>query len=66
MFEGYVGDDHPNQLPLHVPSVALKIEDSDNYGLSDLYAWSDWRSTDVFPRGNGFVHLGPDGEVPRI
>jgi hypothetical protein len=62
-FEGYVENDYPHQLPLHVPFVALKIEDSEGYGLSDFSAWYDWRSTDLFPNGNGFVKLGPDGEV---
>jgi len=57
----YVGDDHPSQLPLHVPSVALTIEDSSQYGLSDFRAWVDWRSADAFPYSNGFVKLGPEG-----
>ncbi|KIM73563.1 hypothetical protein PILCRDRAFT_93002 [Piloderma croceum F 1598] len=57
----YVENDYPHLLPLHVPSVALKIEDSEGYGLSDFSAWSDWRSTDLFPNGNGFVKLGPEG-----
>ncbi|KAF7354388.1 hypothetical protein MVEN_01127600 [Mycena venus] len=57
----YIGDDHPNQLPLHVPMVALKLEDSERYSLSQSNAYSDWRSTDVFPHGNGFVKLGPEG-----
>ena len=65
VFKGYIGDDHPYQLPLRVPSVALRVEDSDRYGLSYFYAWGDWRSTDTFPHGNGFVKLGPDGEVHR-
>jgi hypothetical protein len=42
--------------------VALKIEDSDDYGLSNRQAWADWRSTDAFPAGNGFVKLGSEGE----
>jgi hypothetical protein len=63
---GYIEDDHPHQLPLHVPSVALQIEDSDRYGLSDINAWDDWRSTDASPHGNGFVTLGPNGELIEV
>ncbi|KAJ7741292.1 hypothetical protein B0H16DRAFT_1565254 [Mycena metata] len=59
----YKDDDYPNQLPIHVPSVALKIEDSDRYGLSDFNAYADWRTTDLFHRGNGFVKLGPEGRT---
>ena len=62
-FEGYVENSYPHLLPLHVPFVVLKIEDSKAYGLSDFSTWSDWRSTDLFPNGNGFVKLGPEGEV---
>ncbi|KAJ7196463.1 hypothetical protein GGX14DRAFT_375972, partial [Mycena pura] len=54
-------DDYPHQLPLHVPLVALTTENSESYSLSGFDAYVDWRSLDVFPRGNGFVHLGPDG-----
>ncbi|KAJ7084134.1 hypothetical protein C8R44DRAFT_651621, partial [Mycena epipterygia] len=57
----YKDDDYPHQLPLHVPLVALTTEDSERYSLSDFDAYADWRSTDVFPKGNGFVQLGPDG-----
>ncbi|KAJ7143528.1 hypothetical protein C8R43DRAFT_953969 [Mycena crocata] len=57
----YQGDDYPHQLPLHIPSVALAIKDSDRYGLSDFNAYADWRTTDLFPRSNGFVELGPEG-----
>jgi len=41
--------------------VALTIEDSDRYGLSDFNAYADWRTTDLFPKSNGFVKLGPEG-----
>ncbi|KAJ7122689.1 hypothetical protein C8R43DRAFT_1032262 [Mycena crocata] len=57
----YVGDDYPHRLPLNVPTVALKLEDSERYRLSDFTAYVDWRSTDLFPHGNGFVALGPAG-----
>ncbi|KAJ7022735.1 hypothetical protein C8F04DRAFT_1137192 [Mycena alexandri] len=59
----YKDDDYPHQLPLRVPSVALKIEDSARYGLSDFNAYADWRTTDLFPRSNGFVKLGPEGRT---
>jgi hypothetical protein len=60
-FTGYKGDDYPHQLPLHIPSVALTVEDSEKYGLSDFNAYADWRTTDLFSHGNGFVKLGPEG-----
>jgi hypothetical protein len=64
MVQGYIGDDYPHQLPLDVPFVALTTEDSERYTLSDFNAYGDWRSTDLFPAGNGFVRLGPDGALP--
>lgn len=33
------------------------------FGLSDTEAWPTWRSTDYFPVANGFVRLGPQGEI---
>ncbi|KAJ7707397.1 hypothetical protein B0H17DRAFT_1125209 [Mycena rosella] len=57
----YKGDDYPHELPLYIPPVALAIEDSERYGLSDLNAYADWRTTDLFPRSNGFVKLGLEG-----
>jgi len=59
----YVGDDHPVQLPVHLPLVALKVEETSKYGISNLGAWDDWRSTDWFPKTDGFVRLGPDGRL---
>ncbi|KAF7299742.1 hypothetical protein HMN09_00980100 [Mycena chlorophos] len=59
----YVGDDYPSQLPLSIPSIALEVEDSENYGLSNFNSYADWRSTDLFPKSNGFVHLGPEGRT---
>jgi len=59
----YIGDDHPVQIPLHVPSVQLEIEDTVRYGISDPDAWPDWRTTDLFPNAMGFVQLGPDGRT---
>ncbi|KAJ7866474.1 hypothetical protein B0H13DRAFT_2066709 [Mycena leptocephala] len=57
----YRDDDYPHQLPVHIQSVALTIEDSDSYGLANFDAYADWRTTDLFPHGNGFVKLGPEG-----
>ncbi|KAJ7780712.1 hypothetical protein DFH07DRAFT_793165 [Mycena maculata] len=59
----YKGDDYPHQLPIHIPSVALTIEDSKAYGLSDFKSYADWRTTDLFPHGNGFVKLGPEART---
>lgn len=46
--------------------MALAIEDSERYGLSDLNAYADWRTTDLFPRSNGFVKLGPEGSLSSV
>ncbi|TFK55864.1 hypothetical protein OE88DRAFT_671584 [Heliocybe sulcata] len=57
----YLGEDYPTHLPIYLPSVALTIEDTTHFGISDPDAWPEWRSTDYFPRANGFVRLGPMG-----
>ncbi|KAH7915141.1 hypothetical protein BJ138DRAFT_1142421 [Hygrophoropsis aurantiaca] len=57
----YIGDDHPTRLPLYLPHIALEIEDTKRYGISNPQAWSEWRNTDLFPNGNGFVKLGEQG-----
>ncbi|KAL6305327.1 hypothetical protein BKA93DRAFT_779336 [Sparassis latifolia] len=59
----YVGDDHPHELPIHIPNIALTVENSETYGLSDFQAWVDWRTLDAFPHSNGFVKLGPEGQT---
>ncbi|KAH7927397.1 hypothetical protein BV22DRAFT_285265 [Leucogyrophana mollusca] len=59
----YVGDDHPTRLPINLPYVALEIEDTQRYGVSNPEAWPEWRNTDLFPRGNGFVRLGEQGRA---
>jgi hypothetical protein len=66
ILEGYRDDDYPHQLPPHIPSVALTIEDSDSYGLANFDAYADWRTTDLFSHGNGFVKLGPEGGFRSI
>ncbi|KAH7927383.1 hypothetical protein BV22DRAFT_1127419 [Leucogyrophana mollusca] len=59
----YIGDDHPARLPVDLPYVALEIEDTKRFGISDPMAWSDWRNTDLFPQSNGFVRLGEQGRM---
>ncbi|KAH7924979.1 hypothetical protein BV22DRAFT_1112544 [Leucogyrophana mollusca] len=59
----YVGDDHPTRLPIDLPYVALEIEDTPRYGISNPEAWSEWRNTDLFSKGNGFVRLGEQGRT---
>ncbi|KAJ6474136.1 hypothetical protein C8R45DRAFT_835066, partial [Mycena sanguinolenta] len=59
----YMNDDYPHQLPLDLPLVGLRMERSDRYMLSDFNAYGDWRSTDLFPMGNGFVQLGPNRRI---
>ncbi|KIM89628.1 hypothetical protein PILCRDRAFT_1964 [Piloderma croceum F 1598] len=60
----YIGDDHPTELPLRLDNVAMKFEDmaqGNHYSISGVYAWLDWHSLDYFPKGPGFVRLGPNG-----
>ncbi|KDQ06587.1 hypothetical protein BOTBODRAFT_39499 [Botryobasidium botryosum FD-172 SS1] len=57
----YVGDDYPNQLPIHLDSVGLSHWDSEHYPLSSHRAFIEWQSMDFFPRSFGFVRLGPNG-----
>ncbi|KZP12200.1 hypothetical protein FIBSPDRAFT_1050224 [Athelia psychrophila] len=59
----YVDDDHPIRLPVHLPPVALKVEETSRFGISNYAAWEDWRTTDWFPQTDGFVRLGPDGRL---
>ncbi|KAG1823594.1 uncharacterized protein BJ212DRAFT_1262039 [Suillus subaureus] len=59
----YIGEDHPTELPLRLDTVALTFNSSEHYGTSDIMAWSDWKSLDHFPRGQGFVRLGPNGRL---
>ncbi|KAH7927016.1 hypothetical protein BV22DRAFT_1061761 [Leucogyrophana mollusca] len=59
----YIGDDHPASLPIHLPYIALEIEDTKKFGISDPEAWVEWRTTDLFPRANGFVRLGKQGRA---
>ncbi|KAH7921602.1 hypothetical protein BV22DRAFT_1038476 [Leucogyrophana mollusca] len=59
----YVGDDHPANLPIDLPHVALEIENTGKFGISNPEAWAEWRTTDLFPRANGFVKLGKQGRT---
>ena len=63
---GYEDSDHPTQLPLHLPYVSLKIEDTEQFAISTPKAFADWRSTDYFPRANGFVRLGPHSKFKLL
>ncbi|KAG2362352.1 hypothetical protein BDR07DRAFT_1609564 [Suillus spraguei] len=59
----YIGDDYPIELPLDLEIVALTFEDSKYYSTSGLSAWSEWDLLDHFPKGHGFVRLGPNGRL---
>lgn len=54
----YVGDDHPSQLPLDLPSVGLELESGE--GHFSLYDDDDWGT--LFP-SDGFVALGPNNRT---
>ncbi|KAG1883213.1 hypothetical protein F4604DRAFT_1879003 [Suillus subluteus] len=54
----YVGDDHPSQLPLELPSVGLELESGE--GHFSLYNDDDWGT--LFP-SDGFVGLGPNNRT---
>jgi hypothetical protein len=57
-FTAYVGDDHPSQLPLELPSVGLELESGE--GHFSLYDDDDWGT--LFP-SDGFVALGPNNRT---
>ncbi|KAG2038462.1 hypothetical protein BDR03DRAFT_1009911 [Suillus americanus] len=59
----YIGEDHPTELPLRLDTVALKFNNTEHYGTSDVTSWAEWKSLDHFPRGHGFVRLGPNGRL---
>ncbi|KAG2038443.1 hypothetical protein BDR03DRAFT_862003, partial [Suillus americanus] len=59
----YIGEDHPTELPLRLDTVALKFNNSEHYGTSDVTSWAEWKSLDHFPHGHGFVRLGPNGRL---
>ncbi|GBE89059.1 hypothetical protein SCP_1500610 [Sparassis crispa] len=54
----YVGCDYPPQLPLDISPAALVVNTTHRYGLT---ADDDWGT--IFPNGNGWVRLGPDGRA---
>jgi len=39
--EGYIGHDHPYQLALYLLPVEFNVENGNQYGLSDIYTWSN-------------------------
>ncbi|KAG0705821.1 hypothetical protein DFH29DRAFT_799515, partial [Suillus ampliporus] len=53
----YIDDDYPTALPLHLDTVALTF----NTSKPGIMAWLEWNLLDRFPRGHGFVRLGPNG-----
>ncbi|KAG1728838.1 uncharacterized protein EDB91DRAFT_1228182 [Suillus paluster] len=59
----YIDDDHPTELPLRLDTVALTFNSTEHYSTSGLMAWLEWNSLDHFPRGHGFVRLGPNGRA---
>ncbi|KAL6303285.1 hypothetical protein BKA93DRAFT_719827, partial [Sparassis latifolia] len=50
--------DYPPQLPLDISPAALVVNTTHRYGLT---ADDDWGT--IFPNGNGWVRLGPDGRA---
>ncbi|KAG1735271.1 uncharacterized protein EDB91DRAFT_1295469, partial [Suillus paluster] len=59
----YIDDDHPTELPLRLDTVALTFNSTERYSTSGTKAWLEWNSLDHFPRGHGFVRLGPNGRA---
>lgn len=59
----YIGDNHPTELPLYLDTVAMTFNSTAHYSTSGIMAWSEWNSLDHFPRGHGFVRLGPNGTL---
>ena len=58
-------DGFPRDLPLPpLQQVALTVEDSVNFQLDTPQGAAQWRS--IFPEGDGYVDLGPDGRRFRI
>jgi hypothetical protein len=60
--EGYVGDDHPTELPLRLDNVAMTFENTEHYKTAGPFAWLEWQSLNHFPKSFGSVHLGPNGK----
>jgi len=55
----YEGDDYPTELPIRLDTVALKVEDSNVFSLTNPGTRGAWQSMHAFPRAYGFVQLGP-------
>ncbi|KAI0057351.1 hypothetical protein BV25DRAFT_1920199 [Artomyces pyxidatus] len=56
----YVGDEHPNAIPVPIPQVAMRTEwpDDELYGL---FQDDEWMS--LYPRSHGLIALGPQSEL---
>jgi hypothetical protein len=54
--KAYTSSDYPSSLPVTLRQAALTIEDTNRYALTSPYDWAS-----LFPGGNGWVRLGPDG-----
>jgi hypothetical protein len=62
----YIGDNHPTELPLYLDTVAMTFNSTEHYSTSGIMAWSEWNSLDHFPKGHGFVRLGPNGTLSCV
>ncbi|KAI0325186.1 hypothetical protein GY45DRAFT_1330667 [Cubamyces sp. BRFM 1775] len=51
----YIGDDHPTELPIHLPRVGLLLVPGEPY--FSIYADDEWGT--IFPSNDGFVPVGP-------
>ncbi|EPQ55045.1 hypothetical protein GLOTRDRAFT_93611 [Gloeophyllum trabeum ATCC 11539] len=54
----YVDDDFPEYLPLDLGPARWTMQDTVHYGINGSDADEEWESS--FPRGEGFIYLGPD------
>lgn len=51
----FIDNDFPNELPLRLDHITVAFNDTTSYGLHDVQQWQT-----VFPRGGGWVNLGPE------
>ena len=60
---GYIGDDHPRELPVQLDLVAMTFENSEHYRISEHFdTWTEWQVlTQSFPQERPAVRLGPQG-----
>jgi len=57
----YTFDDYPQYYPIDLPYVSLTPEDSLHYVMTTPEGLAEWDT--IFPRGGGFVSIGPDQRV---